>query len=105
MSTGIFGLTKEIISLSNINSNADKEHVISLFPNPSSGFVNISLGNSVVRNASISIIDLTGKVVYNAAVNNSANSIKVSTNNFESGLYFVTVYTDDFNETTKLIIQ
>lgn len=105
MSTGIFGLTKEIISLSNINSNADKEHVISLFPNPSSGFVNINLGNSVVRNASISIIDLTGKVVYNAAVNNSANSIKVSTNNFESGLYFVTVYTDDFSETAKLIIQ
>jgi len=39
MSTGVFGLTKEIISLSDINNNADKEQIISLLAINHSGFV------------------------------------------------------------------
>jgi|GEM_PF-349701 len=57
---------------------------VKLYPNPAKEFVSISsshLGNKV-----ISIIDITGKVMYEQAYR--GNKINVSTQNYSNGLYF-----------------
>jgi len=58
--------------------------------------------NNVQENATVKIINNTGKAVYNAEYADSKLEIDVS--NFDTGIYFVTVKAGDFITTGKLQI-
>lgn len=57
-----------------------------VYPNPTSDILNFSLS---VKNASISILDVTGKVV--KTVNTNSNIVSVNVSNLTNGLYFYNV--------------
>lgn len=74
-----------------------------LSPNPATSTVRMSL-TGVTGTVDCSIIDMSGRVVYNAKVNAEvSNEINVSS--IPAGAYFVRVTNDRFNKIEKLIIK
>jgi len=77
---------------------------LSVYPNPASDNVNISL--NIVDPSKVSevtITDLAGRVVYNETITNS--TINVNTSNFDAGMYIVTVKNGDLTSTSKISIK
>ncbi|MBL4706710.1 MAG: T9SS type A sorting domain-containing protein, partial [Flavobacteriales bacterium] len=71
---------------------------ISIYPNPASAHITINTEDKI---ASITVLDLTGKVVKNPTLN--TNSIDVS--NLPTGVYFLQVLTQKGTVTKKFIKQ
>ena len=70
------------------------------YPSPMSDRLNVVLNGDRAANAQVTILDLTGKVVYNAPVN--TDKVIVNVSNLTSGIYVVK-YTDDIhNEIMKV---
>ncbi len=73
-----------------------------VYPNPASGVVTIA--NSENAPINVSIIDVTGKVVYGSDVlANSELSVDVSA--FESGIYFVQMESNSTVTTSRLMVE
>ncbi len=76
---------------------------MSLVPNPATGMVKMNL-DGVEGTVNCSIIDMSGRVVYNANVNAAVeNSINLS--GIPAGAYFVRVTNDLFSKVEKLIVR
>lgn len=73
---------------------------ISIFPNPVSSVLNVAMANNAVFSRII-IQDSLGKIIFTEDKNNT--SAVINTENFSSGLYFVSVIADGQKSTTKFI--
>lgn len=73
---------------------------VNLFPNPAVNEFTVTVdGNEATG---ITVIDLTGKVVYSSPVN---GTITVNTSNFSAGIYTVNVATSNGIATKKLVVK
>jgi hypothetical protein len=70
---------------------------VSAYPNPSSDLVNITFIQKVAGAGQLTIRDLTGKLIYQQAINLSAgkNEIPVATKDWNSGLYLYQINTPE----------
>ncbi len=76
---------------------------VTLFPNPSSDNFNIVIVNNEWNNATISILDYTGKLIEEIKPQSSITTIYRG--NMSSGFYFVVTKTPKTSYTNKLIIK
>ncbi len=78
---------------------------LDLYPNPTRDILNIKFGsNQNVEN--LSLIDITGKVVYeNIPSNNNDSEYELNLNFLPEGVYFLNVYTNDQVLTRKVVIS
>lgn len=93
-STSTQELSNEFIAAANV------------YPNPTSGLVNVDFTLNSSSDVSLEVIDVTGKVIYtnNAGVlANGSNSLSIDVNSFQSGVYYVNVLTNGTKVTRKLI--
>jgi hypothetical protein len=72
-----------LTGLNNIELN--NQYSYSIFPNPSSGIVNVRLGDFYQQNAQIEIFDSSYRKVYSKKIGNMSNQIDLS--NVVNGLY------------------
>jgi len=72
---------------------------VSLYPNPTQDFVNISLGD--YTNGTLTISDVNGRTVQSTTLNSSENTIDVS--NLQAGVYFVKITSGTKTYQTKFI--
>ncbi|MBL7893728.1 MAG: T9SS type A sorting domain-containing protein [Bacteroidia bacterium] len=77
------------------------ENKLELFPNPANDVITISL-NTNFSEGKINIIDVNGKCVYTAVINNRRAEADVR--NLTNGLYFVQLSTDDGTIATKKLV-
>lgn len=76
---------------------------ITLFPNPSSGIVNVAFNSNA--SSVISIYDLSGHIVYpEKQFNTTEREISIDCSNLQSGMYFFCVETKGFKYFLKLSI-
>ncbi|MDV7186507.1 M14 family zinc carboxypeptidase [Lutibacter sp. TH_r2] len=76
-----------------------------IYPNPSTAsVVNVKLPNTV-KDFTISMSSILGKQVYSEKVNTTNSIHTIETANLNSGVYFVTIQTEQGKATKKLIIQ
>lgn len=91
--------------ISGVLSNENFQlHHISVYPNPSKGIYNISLGD--INPSSIEVYDLTGKIILNqreAKISNFETIIDIS--NVSQGIYFVKISADDQSIVKRIIKQ
>ena len=78
---------------------ADNE-ILSVFPNPSKGKVQISVKEGVVVN-DITLYDITGKMLYNTM---NINEMEANLNNLSSGVYTVKVNSESGSQTLKVVL-
>jgi hypothetical protein len=76
----------------------------SMYPNPASNIVHISLDDSS-ENSSIIIYDQLGRSVLNKDVENVRDEVQLSLNELNKGVYYVQVISDRVKFTKKLIIK
>jgi hypothetical protein len=78
------------------------------YPNPFSATTSIPVSFKQNTDASISIVDVTGKLVYNQAYENipaGSADIEVSLTNIKTGIYFYTVEAEGIKVTRKMIVE
>ncbi len=100
-SYGEFSLQYRISSDITVSSNIESELVqnVSVYPNPTSDIVNIATDGADY----ITVTNLVGQVVKEVSVKNEIETI--STNEFNSGIYFVKITKANETATVKLIIE
>lgn len=90
------------------NVLANNEFLVNNFsitPNPNNGNFTINL-NEVLNNYTLQVFDATGRLMFRKEFNQTQNvQQNVSLNNPQSGLYFVTITSDNVILTRKIIVQ
>ncbi len=92
---------------STLNVNDITKNIeFTIYPNPTSGLVNIQLNTSLVQNTTMKIYDLIGKLVFerNTFENNQNQNYSLNLNHLTSGIYLLSVQINDRTTTKKLII-
>ena len=79
--------------------NADQTH-ISVYPNPSNGFINIESNNQTL---SFQCYSIGGQLVHSDYIN--TKSYQLNTENWESGIYFLHINQDNKTSIHKIIIE
>lgn len=81
-------------------------HNIQIFPNPAKDKVNIFFNLDQGYTAQLSVIDNSGKVVWNAEMNtNGSNSKILDVSTFSKGVYFVKIRVNDKETIKKFSVQ
>lgn len=84
-----------IIDLENLRLNEYNNTEISIYPNPTTDYINI---NSSEKNNTIKITDLTGKVILN-----EVNTTKINVRHLTKGIYIINIKTDNSESIQKFI--
>jgi hypothetical protein len=77
-----------------------------IFPNPGNGEINLSLNNLSFSEATLEIIDVTGKMVFKEDLKFSAlNFQKRYKFDLSSGLYYLTLNHQNLSRSEKFIVE
>ncbi|MDG2447518.1 MAG: zinc-dependent metalloprotease family protein [Flavobacteriaceae bacterium] len=90
-----------------LNINDSTFENFAVWPNPSNGFINLSLSPSSNENIQVSLYDIKGSRVYTEAFESNGVVFQQSIdfNTLNSGIYFIKVSSNGVHKTTKLIIN
>ncbi len=91
------------IIITDIGTMASRDETIHIFPNPSSGLINITFAQSV-KNTKIDVLTSSGQLIYSKNINNQTSS-SVDLSNFVKGLYFIKVQTGNGVVVRKVVIS
>jgi hypothetical protein len=86
--------TNGVLSNENVVENKTK-----VYPNPTNGLVNIS----IVEDAQLTLMDITGKVVKTQVLTQGNNTLNLET--YQSGIYFAKIKGANIDSTEKIIVQ
>ncbi len=69
------------------------DNVISIFPNPTNGSINIVINQSISRINEISIFNILGQPVYNKSINEAGEMVlKVDLSEYSEGIYILNLF-------------
>lgn len=85
-----------------LSSAIHKENV-SLFPNPTSEYVNVNLNGQILHH--IKIIDTTGKVVFETQPNFSATEFRIPVGHLKNGVYILNVNGNNQSGSQTFVVQ
>ncbi len=83
-----------------VENSIDK---LSIYPNPASDIITLDIGNNKLKNASIEIIDLLGKSIFQNKMNQKV--IKINLASFSKGVYLLKFSNDNGSSINKIVIQ
>ena len=109
--TAINGNCTDVITL-NIQISVGIEELaglvdVTLFPNPTNSNATIAIENKNAQNANILIVNQLGQIISSQEVElaNGNNSIELTTNSLENGIYTVSLVTETGRINRKLIVK
>ena len=95
----------KVISPTGISDLSADESAVQVFPNPATNNVMIDFKSiSGHENVQLKMIDVMGRIVYDSGLISHVTSLKINTNNFRNGLYYINLQIGLKNITKKLII-
>lgn len=89
-----------------LNENNTFANVSEVYPNPTTGEATIAYNLGNASNVTVKVVDITGKVVYTVPAENKAagkHNLNINAASFKSGVYYVTIVTEESQVTKKLI--
>lgn len=96
---------KTIKPIANSVENVNSSNVeFTAYPNPAHNVVNITWGTTSNEQVSVSISDITGKVLYNTNTT-LENNMTIDVSSFAKGIYILNIETENNSQTQKLSIQ
>ena len=80
---------------------------LTIFPNPASSNIFLSLNATSIEKVQIEIFDLTGKSIFQKLqnLNNGANKIRINIEEFAPSIYFIKIIDEDKHQTVKKFIK
>jgi hypothetical protein len=78
-----------------------------VFPNPSTGAINLKYEASIEGLVNVRVFDVVGKAVadYNMSVNEGSNFLSLDLSSFEKGLYVIEVVENGTSSTSKVVLK
>lgn len=89
------------------NSDNQKLKELEIYPNPSSGLINVRICLATSENVRISVFDNQGRMVdtFNKGkLNKGEQNIKLNLSNVPNGIYMIRIETENMVKTTKVIL-
>lgn len=83
-----------------VNQLMGKEFSMDAYPNPLKDVLTVQVNGKLGANARLTIIDLTGKVVYNAAM--TTEKVQINASKFAPGMYIVKYSDEVHNEVMRV---
>ncbi|MBS1652801.1 MAG: T9SS type A sorting domain-containing protein [Bacteroidetes bacterium] len=94
--------TSIVVSVcTSISKLAQGNATINLFPNPSNGKFVVEMSNA--NNASVQVLDLTGRILLNTTMNN--NALEIDLSNYSNGVYYIRINSNNQLHVLKAIKQ
>ncbi len=81
-----------------------KDLTMSVYPNPASDQLTIEFNQLLPNGTTLSIIDLSGKVILNRLISNAPRSV-IDTSELSDGLYFVQVISNKKSSTQRFVVR
>ncbi|MDI1233078.1 MAG: T9SS type A sorting domain-containing protein [bacterium] len=78
---------------------------VSVYPNPSSDYLNVNLSEAIDTDAAVSISDINGKNVELNSTSNNGTSIQFNIQQLENGVYFLNLLNNDGSVTATKFIK
>jgi hypothetical protein len=75
---------------------------VTVYPNPTTGPVQISTGEDLARSSSLEILDVTGKLIYRVSDLNGQKIIYFDLSSFSAGMYFGIINSEGSVRTFKI---
>lgn len=99
----VFGVGSPTVG---VNENLTSS-IFNIYPNPSSGIINIDFYEPSSKEITFTVLNAVGKVVYNETINNSKNGIQtiISLENKPKGVYLLQIRSRNDLHTKKIIID
>jgi Zn-dependent metalloprotease len=79
----------------------NKDFSLKIFPNPSSDFITVSIAEYKNQFATVSILDINGKLIKTQQI--FSTKTKIGIGELSAGIYLITVESSEINKTLKLI--
>ena len=91
----------------NVNEMVNPMTAARVYPNPTSGILNIEVNASQNSDVTMSVFNIMGQKVAekNASINTGINTTSINTNELSSGVYFVTIKANGFEKTMKFVVK
>ena len=87
----------------------ESNDIIAFYPNPVTNVLNVVLTNKNYRTATISLMDITGKIlvkqIKNGEITSNNAPFTLNTENFSSGIYMVSVTVDGHTSLHKIVLS
>lgn len=91
------------VNVINASIEENKNIEIGLMPNPTDGIFTITMANISMQSTTISIMDVTGKVLLNKNIPAGTNQVSFDVSHFASGVYTVRVSNGAHNKVLRLV--
>jgi hypothetical protein len=84
-----------------------EEKSLTVYPNPTSGIINLSLTGFSGKKTSLSIVNVIGTVIYHETLQNvdGRYTKTIDLGKQANGLYYVKLEADDYHEIRKVILK
>lgn len=90
-------------------ANDVEEHalsnLVSVYPNPSTGILNLSISDNNIEDLSITVHNMIGEVVYTGKVYSGVENFSINLSDEANGVYLVTVISSEQSISKKVIIE
>lgn len=88
-----------------IDQQKAADETVSVYPNPSSGLVNIDLKGVMAENVNIEVYNQVGQLVYSATYNESKGLFEIDLRDQASGVYTIKLISDGQVISKRVVIQ
>lgn len=92
------------IDVNSVSENEALSNAISIYPNPNFGTLNIDLTETQTDFERLSILDITGRKVFQLSQNDIQNQMEVNTTSLPSGLYFLQLESSEVGVVSKRFV-
>jgi len=84
-----------------------KNMLMQVYPNPSTGLINIELKGDIYSSGKIFVTNINGQLVYESEFDHltSATSLNIDLTNLIKGVYYLRLTSDEFTKTGKVILE
>lgn len=96
-------VTRDVEILSTVGISKASTKTIKLYPNPTSGNLNIDLPENNDKDLTIRVTNIIGSILLENKVVKSSSQIKLDLSGFDNGIYFVNVKGNGFENTIKVV--
>ncbi len=97
--SGMTTLTQSVSLCTGIEANFSNSSLISIYPNPTSGILNINYLSGSTKN--LQILDISGRIVLETSVADDTSTLNIS--NLQSGIYYLKILSTTKVDCLKIV--
>ena len=100
--SGGLAFLKGYPNFNSIDESIEKNHMLEVFPNPTTGMINIQFHPSNLNSKCITVYDVSGRKI-RQVINEKSNFVTLDLSSMEKGVYIMEVISGDENKSNRVV--